>query len=106
MIRLSLAQLLAYGLFGLPLAMVALPVYVYLPQLYAERFGLSLTLIGSTLLIARVFDAFLDPALGLLIDRSRSAAGYRHYVLASVPLLAVGFVALFHPPMFAQQQVK
>ena len=103
MVHLTLARLLAYGLFGMPLAMVALPVYVYVPQLYAERFGLSLTLIGSALLIARVFDAFLDPALGLLIDRSRTAAGYRHYVLASVPLLALGFVALFHPPLFAQQ---
>ena len=55
MMQLTLARLLAYGLFGLPLAMVALPVYVYVPQLYAERFGLSLTLIGSALLFARVF---------------------------------------------------
>jgi GPH family glycoside/pentoside/hexuronide:cation symporter len=103
MSRLSLANLLAYGLFGMPLAMMALPVYVYVPQLYAERFGLSLTLIGSALLIARVFDAFLDPALGLLIDRSPTSAGYRHYVLASVPLLAIGFIALFHPLMIAEQ---
>ena len=103
MARLSLANLLAYGLFGLPLAMVALPVYVYVPQLYAERFGLSLTLIGSALLIARVFDAFLDPALGLLVDRSRSATGYRQYVLTSVPLLAIGFIALFHPLAMVQQ---
>ena len=40
--RLTATALLAYGGFGLPLAMLALPVYVYLPQLYAERFGLSL----------------------------------------------------------------
>ncbi|UUZ50514.1 hypothetical protein LP420_12130 [Massilia sp. B-10] len=30
-------MLLAYGGFGLPLAMVALPIYVYLPQFYAAR---------------------------------------------------------------------
>lgn len=91
------ASLFAYGLFGMPLAMVALPVYVYVPQLYAERFGLSLTLIGTALLLARVFDAFLDPALGLWIDGARRADSYRRFVLLSLPLLAAGFVALFHP---------
>ena len=91
------ASLFAYGLFGMPLAMVALPVYVYVPQLYAERFGLSLTLIGTALLLARLFDAFLDPALGLWIDGARRADSYRRFVLLSLPLLAAGFVALFHP---------
>ena len=97
-------DLLAYGLFGLPLAMVALPVYVYLPQLYAERFGMSLELLGVALLLARFFDAFLDPALGLWIDASRVRSGYRYFVMLSVPLLACGFVALFHPPAMAGAQ--
>jgi Na+/melibiose symporter-like transporter len=35
----SLPRLLAYGLFGFPLALLALPIYVYVPQFYAERFG-------------------------------------------------------------------
>lgn len=101
MARLDRASLFAYGLFGMPLAMVALPVYVYVPQLYAERFGLSLTLIGTALLLARLFDAFLDPALGLWIDGARRADSYRRFVLLSLPLLAAGFVALFHPPTAA-----
>ena len=29
-----------YGLLGLPLAFVALPVYVHLPHFYAQQFGL------------------------------------------------------------------
>ncbi|GAA4022618.1 MFS transporter [Actimicrobium antarcticum] len=98
MARLSRSDLFAYGLFGMPLAMVALPVYVYVPQLYAERFGLSLTLVGTALLLARLFDAFLDPALGLWIDSSRRADGYRRFVLLSLPFLALGFIGLFHPP--------
>jgi GPH family glycoside/pentoside/hexuronide:cation symporter len=101
MARLDRTSLFAYGLFGMPLAMVALPVYVYVPQLYAERFGLSLTLIGTALLLARLFDAFLDPALGLWIDGARRADSYRRFVLLSLPMLAVGFVALFHPPALA-----
>ena len=99
---LSTRALLAYGMFGLPLALVALPVYVLVPQLYAASLGLSLTVVGAILLAARVLDAFIDPLLGLWIDRrthhplqQRSHAGF---VLLAVPLLAVGYLALMHPP--------
>jgi GPH family glycoside/pentoside/hexuronide:cation symporter len=93
---LSLAMLLSYGGFGLPLAMVALPIYVYLPQFYAARAGLSLGLIGAALLAARVAAACIDPLLGWWIARGRG--DYARFVaLALAPLLA-GFLALFHPP--------
>ncbi|HEX8609990.1 MAG TPA: MFS transporter [Telluria sp.] len=96
MSRLPLAKLLSYGLFGLPLAMVALPIYVYLPQFYAGRAGLSLALIGAVLLAARVAAAFIDPLLGWWIERGQGA--YARYVALALPLLLAGFVALFHPP--------
>ncbi|MDQ1922849.1 MFS transporter [Massilia pseudoviolaceinigra] len=96
MSRLSLPMLLSYGLFGLPLAMVALPIYVYLPQFYAGRAGLSLALIGAVLLTARVAAAFIDPLLGWWIERGQGA--YARYVALSLPVLLAGFVALFHPP--------
>jgi Na+/melibiose symporter-like transporter len=98
MAKLTSSSFVAYGLFGLPLALVALPIYVYVPQFYAERFGLSLTLIGAALLAARVFDAFIDPLIGLWIDRTKSRAGYGGFILISLPLLSLGFLALFHPP--------
>ncbi len=91
-------QLLAYGLFGLPLALLALPVYVLVPQFYAASFGMSLTVIGSMLLAARVLDAFIDPLLGLWIDRTKATRGYAGFVLLSLPLLLTGYLALFHPP--------
>jgi len=94
---LSYPALLSYGLFGLPLALVALPIYVYVPQFYAERFGLSLTLIGGVLLLARILDAFIDPGIGLWIDKRRNGTGYQHFIALSLPLLICGFVALFHP---------
>ncbi len=89
-------NLLCYGAFGLPLAMVALPIYVYLPQFYAERAGLPLALIGALLLAARIAAAFIDPLLGWWIARGHSA--YPRFVaLALAPLLA-GFLGLFNPP--------
>ncbi len=91
-------QLFAYGLFGLPLALVALPVYVMVPQLYAAGLGLSLATVGAVLLGARVLDAFIDPMLGRWIDRAQPGRGHAGFVLLSLPLLLAGFVALFHPP--------
>lgn len=93
---LGLANLLYYGAFGLPLAMVALPIYVYLPQFYAARAGLPLALVGALLLAARIGAAFIDPLLGWWIARGRGAYA-RFVMLALAPLLA-GFIGLFNPP--------
>ena len=38
--------LIAYGLPGLPLAALGLPLYVFLPSFYAENLGLGVTLVG------------------------------------------------------------
>lgn len=99
---LSTRALLAYGLFGLPLALVALPVYVLVPQLYASSLSLSLTAVGSILLAARVLDAFIDPLLGQWIDRRTHNASHQRshagFVLLSLPLLVCGYLALMHPP--------
>lgn len=107
--QISVGALLSYGLFGLPLALVALPIYVYVPQFYSERFGMSLSLIGAALLAARLLDAFIDPVLGLWMDRSkhcsgRLTSGFGRFILLSLPLLAAGYLALFHPPDVAAKQ--
>ncbi|QYF94394.1 MFS transporter [Massilia sp. PAMC28688] len=97
---LRMPMLLSYGALGLPLAMVALPIYVYLPQFYAERAGLSLALIGAVLLTARVAAAFIDPLLGAWIARGKGA--YARYIALSLAPLLLGFAALFHPPALGQ----
>lgn len=101
--RLTAISFFSYGLFGLPLALLALPIYVYVPQFYADRFGVSLTMIGAALLATRVLDAFMDPLIGLWIDRRRTGGGYGRFILISLPLLALGFIALFHPPQLLQE---
>lgn len=93
---LSLAAMLYYGLFGLPLAMLALPIYVYVPQFYAQRGALTLAVIGTALLAARTVAAFIDPLLGWWITRAGGA--YRRSVLIALPLLIAGYTMLFHPP--------
>lgn len=87
-------QLAAYGLFGLPLAMAALPLYVHLPKFYADL-GLSLGVIAAILFTTRLVDAVCDPLIGHWSD---TGAQRPRFVAASIPLLALGMVALFQPP--------
>ena len=90
---------LAYGLLGLPLAFVALPLYVILPNHYAREFGMSLATLGAILLGARFFDALIDPWLGRLSDRlfARSAASVLQLGGVAALVLALGFTLLFFP---------
>lgn len=90
----------AYGLLGLPLAFVALPVYVHLPNLYAQHYGVPLAALGGVLLLSRCVDAVVDPWLGRWGDRLYRhswQAVYRAAVLLALAL-ALGFAALFFPP--------
>lgn len=103
----SLASALRYGLLGLPLAFVALPVYVHLPNLYAQHHGVSLAALGAVLLASRTLDALVDPWLGRMGDalyrRSWAAVWWSAVLLALG--VAVGFVALFFPPAFAPERL-
>lgn len=96
-------KLAAYAALSIPLAMAALPVYVHVPKLYAGEFGMPLGLIGGILLGARLLDALQDPLLGWLSDRcAKLRFGRDIPVVLGLPLVAIGFVGLFHPPQLAQ----
>jgi Na+/melibiose symporter-like transporter len=90
---------ISYGLMGFPLAFAALPLYVILPNHYAREFGVPLATLGAVLLGARLFDAFIDPALGRLTDRlfARSTAAVLALGAAAALVLAIGFALLFFP---------
>ena len=88
-----------YGLMGLPLAFVALPLYVVLPNHYARTFGLPLATLGLVLVVARLLDAFIDPLLGRWSDRlyARSRRAVLGWAVTAAIVLGGGFAALFFP---------
>jgi Na+/melibiose symporter-like transporter len=90
---------LRYGLLGLPLAFVALPLYVILPNHYAREFGIPLATLGLILLGARLLDAVIDPALGRWSDRlfAQSTRAVLTFGGFAALGLALGFAALFFP---------
>jgi len=93
------AQGLAYGALGLPLAFVALPLYVILPNHYATEFGVPLATLGALLLGARLLDAVADPWIGRLADGwfARSARTLLVAAALAAVLVAIGFRGLFFP---------
>ena len=91
---------LRYGLLGLPLAFVALPLYVVLPNHYARSFAVPLAALGAVLLLARLFDAVLDPWIGRWVDRLFARS--HHTVLGAAGVaagvLSLGLWGLMFPP--------
>jgi len=93
------AQGLAYGGLGLPLAFVALPLYVVLPNHYAAEFGIPLATLGALLLGARLLDAVADPWIGRMVDAwfSRSLKAVLLAAVLAAVVCAIGFRGLFFP---------
>lgn len=96
---LSKQVLIAYGLPGLPLAVLGLPLFIYLPTFYAETVGLDLATVGLILLIARLWDVVTDPIVGALSDRTSGRFGRRRpWIIGAAPLLGLSIWFLFVPP--------
>lgn len=95
----------AYGLLGLPLAFVALPLYVVLPHYYATELALPLASVGALLMLVRLLDAAAEPLLGRLSDRLYQ--GPLRAVLwvagGSALVQVLGLSGLFFPAMQGPQ---
>jgi glycoside/pentoside/hexuronide:cation symporter, GPH family len=92
---------LRYGALGFPLAFLALPLYVVLPNHYAERFGVPLATLGIVLLATRALDALLDPFIGRAVDAIFARSTRLAWQVAALAAVVVGagFAALFMPPV-------
>lgn len=96
---LTAAKVAVYGLPAFFLAVVGIPVYVYLPKFYTDVVGVDIALMGHVLLAARLFDAVTDPLMGWVSDRTRSPFGRRRpYILLGSLALSVSLYQLFTPP--------
>jgi GPH family glycoside/pentoside/hexuronide:cation symporter len=97
--RLSLPNLVAFALPGLPVGALAVALSVYLPRFYAGHYNLGLATVGIAFMSVRLLDMFLDPGIGILMDRTRTKLGrYRIWLMFGAPMLMVGVFMLFLPP--------
>lgn len=94
-------SLLQYGFMALPVAFAGFPLYVLAPDFYATHYGISLTLLGTLLLVIRLFDAIQDPFIGWLMDQQQGRL--LPFIAIAGAVLCFSIFALFNemlmPPM-------
>jgi GPH family glycoside/pentoside/hexuronide:cation symporter len=89
----------AYAAPAFALAVVGIPIYVYIPKFYTDVVGVPIAAIGYMLLAVRIFDAVTDPAIGYLSDRTRTRFGRRRpYIAVGAVTLGLAMFLLFDPP--------
>jgi GPH family glycoside/pentoside/hexuronide:cation symporter len=97
--KLSTAEKLAYGVGDAAANFVFQTQITFLMFFYTNVFGIAAGVAGTILLISRVIDAFNDPIVGALADRTNTRWGhYRPWVLWSAVPMAIALVLCYTTP--------
>ena len=90
---------IAYAAPAFALAIVGIPVYVYIPKFYADIVGIDMAILGYLMFSVRIFDAVTDPAIGYISDRTQTRFGRRRpYIAVGSIFVALAMFLLFIPP--------
>lgn len=89
---------MAYAAAAMPMAMLGLPLYVYVPPLYAQQSALGLGMVGLALMLSRLLDLVTDPLVGHYADRWRSRLHPFSIMVLGAPVMLTGVWWLFAPP--------
>ncbi|MEP1447554.1 MAG: MFS transporter [Paraglaciecola sp.] len=73
----------------------------FLLYFYTDVFGLSPAAVGTMLLVTRIIDAFTDPMMGALADRTKTKLGkFRPYLLwGALPIASAGVLTFTVPDL-------
>jgi GPH family glycoside/pentoside/hexuronide:cation symporter len=97
--RVPTEKKLAYAAPAFALAIVGIPVYVYIPKFYTDVVGVNIAMLGYLILAVRLFDAVTDPAIGFLSDKTQTRFGRRRpYIAVGAIFLSLSMYFLFNPP--------
>ncbi len=88
-------NLISYSLLAFCLSFIGLPIYIYLPNYYADNFAVSLKTMAAILLVTRLVDTIQDPLFGIVSDKLPHLK--KKIICFFSPLLGVSFLFLFHP---------
>ncbi|UCD31111.1 MAG: MFS transporter, partial [Desulfobacterales bacterium] len=90
---------IAYAAPAYALAVVGIPIYVYIPKFYTDVVGVNVVILGYILLSVRIFDAITDPAIGFISDQTKTRFGRRRpFIAVGSFCVALSMVFLFNPP--------
>ncbi|MDR0962975.1 MAG: MFS transporter [Mediterranea sp.] len=97
--KVPFAEKLGYSLGDCSANLVFQMMMIYQTKFYTDVFGLEGAVAGSVMLLARIVDAFVDPTVGILSDRTNSRWGkYRPWVLWTALPFMVFYVLAFYNP--------
>ncbi|MFK8054019.1 MAG: MFS transporter [Woeseiaceae bacterium] len=90
---------LGWGTGSLGIGLVLNIQTIFFVSYAVDYVGIEPALVGSLILLAKMFDLATDVPMGILSDRTRSRFGRRRpYILAGGLLAAIVFFALFNQP--------
>lgn len=97
--KISIAEKVGYSLGDCSANLVFQMMMIYQTKFYTDVFGLEGAVAGSVMLIARIVDAFVDPTVGILSDKTKTRWGkYRPWVLWTALPFMVFYVLAFYNP--------
>lgn len=102
--KVSLREKIGYSLGDGSANLVFQMMMMFQLMFYTDVFGIKATAAGMILLVARVADAFIDPLVGILSDRTNTRWGkYRPWILWTAIPFAVFFVMAFSTPDLSER---
>lgn len=97
--KLTAKEKISYGLGAVGKDMVYMFSASYILYYYQDILGVSAIAMGIILMAARVFDAFNDPIMGVLVAKTKTKWGkFRPWLLIGTVLNAVVLVLMFTAP--------
>lgn len=97
--KLSVSEKLGYSLGDCAANFVFQTQLIFLLSFYTDVFGIAASTVAWMFFASRLFDAFNDPLMGGLADRTRTRWGkYRPWVLLTAVPFAVFFVLAYTTP--------
>lgn len=97
--RLGQPTMLAYGFGAVAYGVKDFGFQTFLLFFFNQVMGLPASQVGLAILCALLLDAFIDPLIGTLSDRTRSRWGRRHpWMYAAALPIAIGWLLLWNPP--------
>ena len=97
--KMSLSEKISYGLAAVGKDMVYMLSASYILYYYQDILGVSAIAMGIILMVARVFDAFNDPIMGVIVAKTKTRWGkFRPWLLIGTVTNAVILYIMFAAP--------
>ncbi|MBP5185339.1 MAG: MFS transporter [Lachnospiraceae bacterium] len=97
--KLTAKEKIAYGLGAVGKDMVYMLSASYVLYYFQDLLGVNAVAMGTILLVARIFDAFNDPIMGVIVAKTKSRFGkFRPWLLIGTLLNAVVLYLMFACP--------